>query len=111
MSINTHSMCRTRSRPGIGYSIFEFGEHIYHGLVSDGAAEPRAGFAYKIKRTGTVLRGAYARTFETPYNENLLLSNATGLGGLATSVFGASSAAALSPGRRNQFNMGFQQSI
>ena len=84
---------------------------IYQGLVSDGAAEPRAGFAYKIKRTGTVLRGAYARTFETPYNENLLLSNATGLGGLATSVFGAGSAAALSPGRRNQFNLGFQQAI
>lgn len=80
---------------------------IYHGIVSDGAAEPRAGIAYNIKRTGTVLRGAYARTFETPYNENLLLSNATGLGGLATSVFGASSAAPLSPGRRNQYNVGF----
>jgi hypothetical protein len=84
---------------------------IYHGIVSDGAAEPRAGVAYNIKRTGTVLRAAYARTFETPFNENLLLSSATGVGGLATDVFGAKSAVPISPGRRNQYNAGFQQAI
>ncbi len=33
---------------------------------------------------------AYARTFETPFNENLLLSSATGAGGLAQNVFGSS---------------------
>jgi len=96
----------------VGNFLFNLGIRgdIYDGLVSDGAAEPRVGFAYNIKRTATVLRGAYARTFETPYNENLLLSNATGLGGLESSVFGSSSSP-LSPGRRNQFNLGFQQSI
>src|SRR4029077_6655673 len=48
--------------------------------------------------------------FETPFNENLLLSSATGVGGLAQNVFG-STAVAIQPGFRNQFNGGFQQSI
>ena len=85
------------------------GEH-YDGLVSANGFDPRAGIAYNIKKTGTVLRVAYARTFETPFNENLLLSNATGVGGLAQNVFGANSVA-IQPGQRNQFNTGLQQSI
>jgi hypothetical protein len=82
----------------------------YDGITSNSGAEPRAGIAYNIKRTGTVLRVAYARTFETPFNENLLLSSATGQGGLDQNVFGAS-ATPISPGRRNQFNGGLQQAI
>jgi hypothetical protein len=85
------------------------GEH-YDGLVSANGFDPRAGIAYNIKKTGTVLRVAYARTFETPFNENLLLSNATGVGGFAQNVFGANSVA-IQPGQRNQFNTGLQQSI
>jgi hypothetical protein len=85
------------------------GEH-YDGLVSANGFDPRAGIAYNVKKTGTVLRVAYARTFETPFNENLLLSNATGTGGLAQNVFGANSVA-IQPGQRNQFNGGLQQSI
>ena len=54
------------------------------------------------------MRAAYARTFETPFNENLLLSSATGIGGLAQNVFG-STAVPIQPGFRNQFNAGFQQ--
>ena len=84
---------------------------IYHGLVSDGAAQPRLGVAYNIKKTGTVLRFAYARTFETPFNENLLLSSAVGIGSLAADVFGASDVAPVPAGRRNQYNVGFQQAI
>ncbi len=84
----------------------------YYGLSSDSAAEPRAGAAYRIKKTNTVLRGAYARTFETPFNENLLLSSATGLSnGQALGVLGANQAKPIDPGKRNQFNVGFQQSI
>src|SRR5581483_4987887 len=49
---------------------------IYNGLASDGQAEPRVGIAYNIKRTNTVLRASYARAFETPFNENLVLSSA-----------------------------------
>jgi hypothetical protein len=82
----------------------------YDGLVSKSGPQPRAGLAYNIKRTGTVLRAAYSRTFETPFNENLLLSSATGVGGLAGNVFG-STAVPISPGFRNQFNTGLQQSI
>ena len=84
-------------------------EH-YDGLVSKPSPEPRAGIAYNIKKTRTVLRVAYARTFETPFNENLLLSSATGVGGLAQNVFGSTSVA-IQPGFRNQFNTGFQQAI
>jgi hypothetical protein len=82
----------------------------YDGLVTKTGPEPRLGVAYNIKGTGTVLRAAYARTFETPFNENLLLSNATGLGGLAANIFG-STAAAIQPGFRNQFNTGLQQAV
>jgi hypothetical protein len=82
----------------------------YDGLVTKTGPEPRLGLAYNIKGTGTVLRAAYARTFETPFNENLLLSSATGLGGFAQNVFG-SVGVAISPGFRNQFNTGFQQAI
>jgi hypothetical protein len=82
----------------------------YDGLVSKSSPEPRVGIAYNVKKTGTVLRVAYARTFETPFNENLLLSSATGVGGLAQNVFGSTSVA-IQPGFRNQFNTGFQQSI
>jgi hypothetical protein len=82
----------------------------YDGLVSKTSPQPRLGIAYNIKSTGTVLRVAYARTFETPFNENLLLSSATGLGGLAQNLFGANPVA-IQPGFRNQFNGGFQQSI
>jgi hypothetical protein len=83
----------------------------YDGIgTTNNGAEPRAGVAYNIKKTGTVLRAAYARTFETPFNENLLLSSATGVGGLDQNVFG-SSATPIQPGRRNQFNAGLQQAL
>ena len=60
---------------------------------------------------GTVLRGSYTRNFETPYNENLILSSATGAGGLANGVLGDTSNLPLLPGRRHQFNVGFQQAV
>ena len=82
----------------------------YDGLVSKDGPQPRAGLAYNVKKTGTVLRLAYARTFETPFNENLLLSSGTGLGGLAQNVFG-SVGVAINPGFRNQFNTGVQQAV
>jgi outer membrane cobalamin receptor len=83
----------------------------YNGLSKATGVEPRFGASYLIKRTGSVLRAAYSRTFETPYNENLVVSSATGAGGLATNVFGAYASQPLQPGRRNQFNVGLQQSF
>ncbi len=83
----------------------------YDGIgTTNNGVDPRLGIAYNIKKTGTVLRVAYARTFETPFNENLLLSSATGVGGLDQNVFG-STATPIQPGRRNQFNAGLQQAI
>jgi len=83
---------------------------VYHGIVSKTGAQPRIGFSYLIKPTGTVLRASYSRTFETPYNENLILSSATGVGGLAANVFGAE-IVALQPGARNQYNAGLEQAF
>jgi len=83
----------------------------YNGITSASGIEPRAGVAYNVKRTGTVLRAAYARTFETPFNENLILSSATGNGGLAQNVFGGAGVTPIQPGFRNQFNTGVQQAI
>jgi hypothetical protein len=96
----------------MGNFLFNVGFRLdrYDGLVAKTSPQPRLGIAYNIKKTGTVLRVAYARTFETPFNENLLLSNATGVGGLAQNVFGAN-AVAIQPGFRNQFNGGLQQAI
>lgn len=96
----------------LGNFLFNIGFRVdrYDGLVSKTGPEPRAGIAYNIKKTGTVVRAAYARTFETPFNENLLLSSATGAGGLAQNVFGANPIP-IEPGFRNQFNTGFQQAI
>ena len=82
----------------------------YHGIVSDSSAQPRVGFSYLLKQTGTVVRASYSRTFESPYNENLVLSSSTGIGGLAANAFGAASTA-LPPGTRNQYNAGLEQAI
>ncbi len=85
---------------------------MYYGLTSGSQPEPRLGLAYNIKKTNTVLRLAYSHTFETPFNENLLLSSATGLtNGQAEAVLGASSVPPIRPGIRNQYNAGFQQAI
>ncbi len=83
----------------------------YDGLTTRSMLEPRGGISYRIARSNTVLRGGYARTMETPYNENLLLSSAVGAGGLAVNAFDPTTAIPLPVGSRNQFNAGFQQAL
>ena len=83
----------------------------YHGISQGQLVQPRLGASYLIKKTGTVVRGSYTRNFETPYNENLILSSATGAGGLADGILGSATTQPLRPGSRNQFNVGFQQSL
>lgn len=83
----------------------------YDGLSSDHMLEPRFGFSYLFKRTGTVIRGSYDRTMETPYNENLVLSSTTGAGGLSSNAEGGFGGAALRPGHRNEYDAGLQQGI
>jgi len=89
---------------------------IYNGISSATQAEPRLGIAYNIKPTNTVLRLSYARTLETPFNENLVLAS----NGCSDAVVNALMASlqgypcineALSPGNRNEFHAGFQQAF
>ncbi|HWE48488.1 MAG TPA: TonB-dependent receptor [Bryobacteraceae bacterium] len=84
---------------------------IYRGLTGGQSLEPRLGASYLLKPTNTVLRLSYSKFYETPYNENLLISSQTGAGGLAGNVFGAFGTAPLRPGTRNQYNVGLQQGI
>ncbi|HUK49022.1 MAG TPA: hypothetical protein VLW06_15575, partial [Terriglobales bacterium] len=85
----------------------------YNGLTVKKEAEPRLGVAYNIKQTNTVLRVSYARTLETPFNENLVLSS-VGCANpvlnplLACTSFGLTP---LSPGWRNEFHAGLQQAF
>ncbi len=83
----------------------------YNGITKGRLLQPRLGISYLVKRTGTVLRASFTRNFETPYNENLILSSATGAGGLANGILGDTSNLPLLPGRRTQYNAGFQQAI
>src|SRR3989440_3781267 len=83
----------------------------YDGITKGKLLQPRLGLSYHIKSTSTVLRASFTRNFETPYNENLVLSSATGAGGLANGVLGDTSNLPLRPGTRTQFNAGFQQAV
>ncbi len=83
----------------------------YNGITKGNLAQPRLGISYHVKRTSTVLRASFTRNFETPYNENLVLSSAAGGGGLGDGTLGDTSALPLRPGTRSQINTGFQQSL
>ena len=48
---------------------------VYNGLTDSNQTEPRLGVSYDLKRTNTVIGISYARTLETPFNENLVLSS------------------------------------
>jgi hypothetical protein len=89
---------------------------IYNGLTARGEAEPRLGVAYNIKPTNTILRLSYARTMETPFNENLVIASE----GCNDPVVNAVQAALqgypcitnpLTPGWRNEFHAGLQQAF
>jgi Carboxypeptidase regulatory-like domain len=86
---------------------------IYNGLSSAQQAQPRLGLAYNIKPSSTVLSISYARTLETPFNENLVLSSEgcadPVLSPLLSCSPGVSTVAA--PGYRNEFHAGIQQAI
>ena len=86
-------------------------EDIYRGLTAGQSLQPRLGISYLAKPTNTVFRISYSKFYETPYNENLLVSSSAGAGGLANNVFGAFGSTPLRPGTRNQYNVGLQQGI
>ena len=88
---------------------------LYNGFVSDAQPEPRLGVAYNLKATGTVLRVSYARTMETPFNENIVIAN-TGCSIPVVAVLVPPPntpcvSGFIHPGWRNEFHAGFEQAF
>ena len=86
---------------------------LYNGLAVARQAEPRVGIAYSLKPTSTVLRVSYARTLETPFNENLVLSSSGCSNEVLAPLLVCSPGVSgtLEPGFRNEFHAGFQQAF
>jgi hypothetical protein len=86
---------------------------LYNGLTVARQAEPRLGIAYNIKPTNTVLRVSYARTLESPFNENLVLSSIGCQSDILNPLLlcSSNSLTPLAPGFRNEFHAGLQQAF
>ena len=89
---------------------------VYRGITKSSQAEPRLGIAYNIKPTSTVLQISYARTLETPFNENLVLAslgcNDAVINALQNAIQGYPCLTSpLTPGFRNEFHVGLQQAF
>jgi hypothetical protein len=88
---------------------------IYRGFSKDAQAQPRVGMAYNIKPSNTVLRISYARTMESPFNENLIIAS-TGCSNQVISFLVPPPnipcvGGAIRPGWRNEFHAGIQQAF
>ena len=88
-------------------------EDLYNGLTSANQTEPRVGIAYNIKPTGTVASISYARTLETPFNENLVLSSEGCANSVLSPLLNCSSgvSSTMRPGYRNEFHASLQQTL
>jgi hypothetical protein len=88
-------------------------EDVYNGLTSANQTQPRVGISYNEKPTKTVMRVSYARTLETPFNENLVLSSNGCLNAVLSPLLACSPGVSgtLAPGFRNEFHAGFQQAF
>jgi hypothetical protein len=86
---------------------------LYNGLTKASQAEPRLGAAYTVKQTSTVLRVSYARTLESPFNENLVLSSQGCENAVLSPLLLCSPGVSgtLQPGFRNEFHAGLQQAF
>ena len=85
---------------------------LYNGLAIARQAEPRLGVSYSFKPTNTVLRVSYARTLESPFNENLVLSSQGCLNAVLNPLLACSDATGnLQPGFKNEFHAGLQQAF
>lgn len=86
----------------------------YRFLVRGSQWQPRIGLSYHLKETGTVFRASYNRTYQTPPNENLLLSSSAEASVLAPpSVVSELGGAVrfIQPERQNVYEAGIQQSL
>jgi len=86
-------------------------EDVYNGLTKANQTQPRVGIAYNVKPSSTVLRVSYARTLESPFNENLVLSSQGCSSAVLAPLLACSPGVSgtLQPGFRNEFHAGFQQ--
>jgi hypothetical protein len=99
----------------VGNWLFNLGLRgdLYNGLTTAKQIEPRLGASYKIKRTSTVLRVSYARTLESPFNENLVLSSEGCSNAVLNPLLACSgeTSGTLKPGFKNEFHAGLQQAL
>jgi hypothetical protein len=86
---------------------------MYNGLTVASQAEPRVGVSYNVKPSKTVLSVSYARTLETPFNENLVLSSEGCLNPVLSPLLNCTSGVTgtMQPGFRNEFHASFQQAV
>jgi hypothetical protein len=89
----------------------------YDGIAKAWQPEPRLGIAYNIKPASTVMRISYARTLESPFNENLVLASLgctdQVVAAFQTLVPGGAcvTTSPLTPGFRNEFHAGLSQAF
>ncbi len=98
-----------------GNWLFNLGlrQDFYNGLTAAKQTQPRVGIAYNIKPSATVLRISYARTLETPFNENLVLSSNGCSSAVLAPLLNCSSGVSTTeqPGFRNEFHAGLEQAF
>jgi hypothetical protein len=88
-------------------------EDVYNGLTKANQIEPRVGAAYNVKPSKSVLSISYARTLETPFNENLVLSSEGCGNAVLAPLLSCTSGVAttMAPGYRNEFHASLQQQL
>jgi hypothetical protein len=88
---------------------------LYNGISTARQAEPRVGISYKIKPSSSILRVSYARTLESPFNENLVIAstgcNIPFLAALVPPPGVACVSGPVTPGFRNEFHAGLEQAF
>lgn len=86
----------------------------YRFLVHGIQFQPRLGVSYHLPGTGTVLRASYNRLYQTPPNENLLISNSDESSVLVAPDIRATVGSAvvrIRPERQNLYEVGLQQAL
>src|SRR5581483_4931004 len=85
----------------------------YRFLVRGHQLQPRVGLSIFLRETGTALRVSYNRLYQTPVNENLLLSNSEEATVLVSPVVRSAVGgfALIRPERQNLYEAGVQQAL
>lgn len=86
----------------------------YRFLVNEGQLQPRLGASFHVKESSTVFRASYSRLFQTPPNENLLLSGSPLAASVAPPVVAetlGSAVVPIRPERQDFLEAGIQQAL